>query len=177
MKLSDLYGMTVESEDKKQSGTVIGINLRDHRVKYLRCCDGEEREFLVDVEAVRELGEKIVYAGTKKILTEDNARAQNGAIALGRAVYSESGKFLGHLQDVECNGFTLRSAFAGDKKYAARRLVFGDAVIVKGAKKRIPPAICLDKRNKNEADGQQTEMEEKLSSLAKDLFIGAVCEQ
>lgn len=178
MNLSEFYGTDVHSLDCKQRGTVLGVRLNGNKIVCLRCCDAEEREFLLEPADVCRLGgDAIVYRSVKKTSSRQSLRAPYGEVSLGAAAYSEQGKYLGRLHDAECDGYTVTHATVGERQYRATRLVFGDAIIVKAGKRcAVPPIVCLDKKKKSKKNASESDRTERLSEMAKDLFIRAVCE-
>ncbi len=146
MKISKLYGELIESEDKKIRGTILGISCVNGGIEGFYCCDERDREFFACADGARYLADKVVFGGVKKDKSGFGLR-------LGLAAYSDSGKFLGHLEDCTSCGNRIKSAVIGKKSYPFHRLVFGDAVIVKSV-------------NYEKACAEAT---------AKNMFIDAVC--
>jgi hypothetical protein len=129
MKISELYGMRIYTTDKKKSGYVLGACCEGNKIKFLLCSDESEREFLVDADKITHVDECITYEDGKQKITKLNV------IRLGRGSYSESGKYLGILSDLELNNFAIKNAIIGRKKYNFNRLVMGDINIVKSSEK------------------------------------------
>jgi hypothetical protein len=143
MKISELYGKVVVSSDKKRNGWVLGICCEGDKIMFLLCCDEGEREFFINVANIICIDDKIIFED------EQSKLKRTTILRLGKAGYSEGGKFLGYLKEVEGKNFTLTNAKLGTKKYPFSRLVFGDVIIVKGEKVE--------------------------NQLAKDMFISAIC--
>lgn len=148
MKLSELYGMQVEKINSKRRGYVLCACAEGDKITRIVCCDGQENEFCIAAEDVISMNDGIVYANERKLTR------RNGALRLGAPCFDERGKCLGVTQDFVLNGLTVKSAQIGEKIYAFNRLVTGDAVIIKDKGK---PDVAA-------------------SLAARDLFIGAVCD-
>ena len=128
MKISEIYGKTVESTAGKR-GYVITVKANGDRLECLVCADEDENEFTVDVNNIVKYGETIIF--------NDRESAIKSAIPiqLGRASFDECGKYLGNLNEYSFEGNTLLKAKIGKKNYPAGELICGDAVIVKKLKK------------------------------------------
>jgi hypothetical protein len=162
MKISELYGKQVLSCDKKKSGYVLGVSCIGNKIAFLLCFDEHEREFYVDVNNITKMGEKIIY--------EDAAAKLKYAklLRLGKAGYSESGKFIGHLEDCEVKGFDIKRAYIGNRKIDFARLVCGDIVIIKD---RLADKNCAPAQEK---ELQQKEPRQKEPQPPHELLIDAV---
>lgn len=127
MKISELYGKSIESTAGKQ-GYVISVNACDNAIECLVCADKDENLFTVDIKNVLSVGEKIIY--------EDRESAIKAAtpVRLGKAGFDENGAFLGSLQDFSLKNFKLVTAKIGKKNYPAKGLISGDIIIVKKLK-------------------------------------------
>lgn len=128
MKISEIYGKTVESTTGKK-GYVITVKANGDKLECLICADENENEFTVDINNVVKFGERIIF--------NDRESAIKSAVPvrLGRASFDESGKYLGNLEEYLFEGATLLRAKIGKKNYPAEELVCGDAVIVKKLKR------------------------------------------
>jgi hypothetical protein len=124
MKISNLYGIKVESFNKKKNGYVLNIATSDNKITYLICIDDNEREFLIQPTNIISMGDKIVF---DKVSTKQPCKNK---LQLGKSCFTQSGKFLGKLTDYECANFNLKFAIIGNKKFATTRLTFGDIIIV-----------------------------------------------
>lgn len=145
MKLSQLYGKMITDESGRVRGTILGVCFKDGRIDGVMCCDERENDFFVQGDDATFKGEEITM--TRKRKTPKNAEQ----LRLGRAVYSDDGKFLGYMEDVTLQGKQLKHACVGRKKYDFSRLSLGDVVIVK-------------------SEAAKAEL------AAKNLFISAVCD-
>jgi hypothetical protein len=151
MKISELYGKRVESEDKLTNGFIMGVRHDGGKIRFLHCFDNDDKEFFIDVSDLTQRDGQLIFKKTARV--EKSCLS----IRLGSPIYSDKGKFLGRLTDAECTNFTIKSAFADNKKYPAKRVIFGDAIIVKS-------------RNSNISRDQSN-----LSLAAKDMFIANIC--
>jgi hypothetical protein len=132
MKISNLYGIKVESFNKKKNGYVLNIATEGNQITCLICIDDNEREFLIKTADIISMGEKIVFdKGSTK-------QPCKNKLQLGKSCFTQSGKFLGKLTDYEYTNFNLKFAIIGNKKFATTRLSFGDIIIVTDDKKNTP---------------------------------------
>lgn len=128
MLVSQLYGMKIVQKDQKKRGYILGISCAENKIEGYICCSESESEFFAD-------GAKAVLC--KEFMTFENTAKRNRKCAelrLGRAVYSDKGKFLGHLTDCTAAGNKLGFALVGKKKYPFSRLILGDVIILKDEK-------------------------------------------
>lgn len=127
MNISEFYGKKVVSDGGK-TGYVVSVNGGAGRIECLVCADSDEKEFTVDARDVISVGNNIVY--------EDRERAIKAArpIRLGRAGFDEYGTFLGTVEDMEFRNGKLLKTKIGKKSYPADKLIYGDVIIVRGAK-------------------------------------------
>ncbi len=124
MKISEIYGKTVESTTGKK-GYVISIRANADKLECLVCADENENEFLIDINNVIKFGDRIIFND------RESAMKAAAPIRLGRAGFDEYGKYLGTLEEYLFEDDTLLKAKIGKKNYPAEELVCGDAVIVK----------------------------------------------
>ncbi|MDE7087409.1 MAG: PRC-barrel domain-containing protein [Clostridia bacterium] len=143
MKASQIYGTKIESADGKTKGYILGISCAEDKIEGYICCNQQENEFFAESAGVKFSEEKITFTLTGK----ENKNCYR--LRLGRAVYTESGKFVGNVEDFVFKGDRITCALIGKRKYPFHRLVIGDAVILK-----------------SETDGLET--------TAKDMFISAI---
>ncbi len=142
MNVSELYGKQTLSADGKKTGCVLGLCENGGEIKYLVCCDGEEREYRIAAENVLTVGDKIIFENGKC------PYKQCAPIRLGVPAFTEAGKYIGTLSDFICAGFKIKYAVIGEKKYPIQRIEYGDAVIVKksgaesAAKDMFISAVC-----------------------------------
>ena len=125
MKISSLFGKTVQSATNSVRGYVVSISILNNKIEYFTCVDLDEKEFFVQIDGVICLNERIIFSDTATLLKRCKT------IRLGKPTYSFDGKFLGHLTDFELDGTTLKYAIVGNKKICVEDLRLGDAVIVK----------------------------------------------
>lgn len=123
MKISEIYGKTVESTTGKR-GYVISIKANADRLECLVCADENESEFTVDINNVVKFGDRIIFND------RESAIKSAAPVRLGKASFDEKGKYLGVLEEYVFEGNTLLTAKIGRKKYPAEELTCGDAVIV-----------------------------------------------
>ncbi len=124
MKLSELFGKEVAAESGGRRGWVRGVLGTAGVPRFLLCFDGEEREFTVDLCRARTEGERIIYGS--------GAAAKRACAQLrpGTPAFTESGRFLGRLNDIEYNDASAR-CLIGRKKFRAEDVSFGDVLIVR----------------------------------------------
>lgn len=127
MKLSSLFGKEVISTAGKR-GYVISVNANGGKLEGLVCADEDEREFTVDMDNVKSLGEIIVFEDRQ------SAMSASSPLRLGRAGYDDKGAYLGILEDFTFSGKKLLKAKIGKKNYPAEGLIFGDVIIVKSGR-------------------------------------------
>ena len=144
MKISQLYGKKIESSNKKKCGYILGISHTGDRIDGYICCNESENEFFADSSAARFIGDRAI------VLKTDKAAKRGARLKLGHAVYSEDGKFLGHVEDYTVKGNKIIYAHVGRRKLDFGRLSFGDVAILKNSHTQAEVA-------------------------AKDMFISALC--
>lgn len=125
MKISRLYGREVESTDGNRRGWVRAVLGRDGAPQFLQCFDDDEREFDVDINCVKQMGEKIIFEDRER------ERQRCAPVRLGLPAYSADGRFLGHLTDGEFCGGRLKYYIIGRKRYAPADVCAGDVIIVR----------------------------------------------
>lgn len=124
MKLCDFYGKRILSTAGNE-GYVWGV-LAEGDCLFLVCADGDEREFVVDMQCVLSVKECIIFNGF-------TARPKNAVpVRLGRPCFDINGIYLGNLTDYTLAGGKLKTAKIGKKNYPAGALVSGDVIIVNG---------------------------------------------
>lgn len=142
MNVSELYGKQTLSGDGKKTGCVIGLGESGGEIRYLVCCDGEEREFRIPAENILSVGDKIIFESGKC------PYKQCASIRLGVPAFSDGGKYIGVLSDFILAGFKIKYAVIAGKKYPMQRVEYGDAAIVKksgaesAAKDMFISAVC-----------------------------------
>lgn len=128
MLVSRLYGMKIVQKDQKKRGYILGISCVENEIEGYICCSESESEFFADGNNAVVCKEFMTFEKTAK-------RTKGGAdLRLGRAVYSEKGKFLGNLDDCTVSKNKLNFALVGKKKYPFSRLILGDVIILKDEK-------------------------------------------
>ncbi len=135
MKLSDYYGKRVYDKNDGRSGYILEVFADGTSIAGFLCADEAEREFYA-VPCGAKVDDRVIFTAAhgKKAVK----------LALGRACFSEEGKFLGCLKEAVCRGLTVVSAKIGTKTYPAGRLVLGDAVIVKTASAELRRDVVRD---------------------------------
>lgn len=128
MKLSELFGKTVLSDEGRR-GYVLGVNVLDGRLAYLRCADEEEREFVIETGDILSVGKEIVFRDFKSV------KKKSTPLSLGKACYDLFGRYLGYLKEVEFKNNRLFRLKIGSKNYAADTVTIGDAIIIDERKK------------------------------------------
>ncbi len=146
MKISNLYGKIIESEDKKTHGVIMAISCAKNVIDGYICFDEQEIEFYACAKDARILKDKVTFCQFGK--EQKNAYR----LRLGLPVYTQEGRFLGSVTDCSVMGGKIAAIFCKNKKYPADRLSISDAVIVKS------PASSAD-----------------IELAAKNMFIGALC--
>lgn len=126
MKVSLFYGKKCESTAGRQ-GYVISVNASGMKLVSLTCADDGEREFTVDIKNVKGFKSKIYF-------TEGKRPAETGTpLRLGKPVYDCEGNFVGKLTDFTVENDKITFAHVGSKKFSAKDMVCGDAVIIKNS--------------------------------------------
>ncbi|MGN0805830.1 MAG: hypothetical protein ACI4MC_02220 [Candidatus Coproplasma sp.] len=146
MKISNLYGKRIESEDKKRCGVIMAICCAENVIDGYICFDEDEKEFFASACGTRVLKDKVTFTKLGK------EKKNSFRLRLGVPVFSQEGKHVGNVTDCSVMGGKLCTVFIKNKKYSAEEVCVSDAVIIK------PSA------GKAEAE-----------RAAKDMFIGALC--
>lgn len=128
MKISEIYGKTVESTTGKR-GYVITVKANGDKLECLICADENENEFMIDINNVIKFGDRIIFND------RESAIKSATPLRLGRASFDERGKYLGNLEEYVFEGSMLLKAKIGKKNYPAEELICGDAVIVQKLKR------------------------------------------
>lgn len=124
MKLSQLFGKPVLSSTGKR-GYVISVNGGNGRIQCLICADENENEFTVDAKSIIRIDAVVFFEDRESEIM------RSAPVRLGKPVYDNEGKFLGHLTDFTVENGYIGCAYVGKKKIPAEDFVCGDAVIVK----------------------------------------------
>ena len=105
MKISEIYGKKTLGADGRE-GYALSVSALGQKV-YLTCADSDEREFTVEAESVKKLGDAIIYDGKE-------SRADGALpVRLGRASFDTRGNFLGLLSDLTLSRGKLKTAKIG----------------------------------------------------------------
>ena len=144
MKASQIFCMQIASEDKKKRGYILAISCVKDMIEGYICCDERETEFFAESAGTKFLNTSATFSVTGK----ENKKGYR--LKLGVPLYSDSGKFLGYIDDFTFKGNRIAFAHTGKRKFAFDRLVLNDVAILK-------------------SDDVSTEI------AAKDMFIGALC--
>ena len=143
MKASQIFCMQIASEDKKKRGYVLAVSCVKDMIEGYICCDERENEFFAE-----SAGTKFSNGSATFLLTgKENKKGYR--LRLGQPLYTDNGRFLGHVDDFTIKGNRITFAHSGKRKFAFDRLVFNDVAILK-------------------SDGASAEI------AAKDMFIGAI---
>lgn len=129
MEFSKLIGKQLLTPEGNLIGYTIGCFLSDDLSApvCLACADEEEEEFFLPFEAVKKSGD---------VLIAENARipaATGIACPVGKAVFDESGNFLGVAGALTSGSAGVLTVITscGEKEYSAKRLFVGDKVILR----------------------------------------------
>lgn len=144
MKISGLYGKKLTSAKGGREGVILAVALKDGSIERLICCDENEKKFSVIKENI------ITLCGDAKFFKASPVGKEENLLRLGKAVYTQKGKFLGYLEDCTLKGLKITDAVIGGKKTPFENLVIGD--------------ICILAEDAS------------VSERAKDMFIGAICD-
>lgn len=138
MNLSNLIGQNVLS----YKGETVGytrcacFSSRFKKVTALLCSDMEEEDFLLPLSSLPEEGKPLVFTHKSK------AKTTLPYSPLSRPVYSESGKFLGHVSEMHLdNDLVPQSIAVGETVYPIKSVTaFGDCILVNLRRRESPPA-------------------------------------
>lgn len=143
MKASEIYCMKISGKDKKTRGYILSISCVKDMIEGYICCDERENEFFAESAGVKFSNNAAIFSVTGR----ENKKGYR--LKLGVPLYSDSGKFLGYIDDFTFKGNRIASAHVGKRKFAFDRLVLNDVAILK-------------------SDSVSVEI------AAKDMFIGAM---
>ena len=143
MKASQLFGIQIECKSADTEGYIMAVSRVEDKIEGYICCNERENEFFAASAGAKIKDGKMCAAKIGK-RSKDSRN-----LKLGQPVYSEDGKFLGHVDDFIVNANRLTGAQVGRRKYPFERLAIGDVIILKN-------------------DNTRTEI------AAKDMFIGAI---
>ena len=146
MKISNLFGKKIESEDKTKHGVIMAISCNKNTVDGYICFDENEKEFFASAHGAKVLKDKVIF---KWISREEK---NSSRLRLGVPAFNSDGKYLGKVCDYSVVSGEICAVFIGNKKYSADNLSFSDAVIVRNSTQKL-----------------QTEI------VAKDMLIGVLC--
>lgn len=132
MEFSMLISKPLLSESGKMQGYVKGLYLSEDlsSLLFLSCADGEEEEFFLPANAIKKISDAIIVKDVEK------ARPYGVPCPVGKAVFDESGAFLGAAGALTsgANGVLTVVGACGEKQYPARQVSAGECVIVRGGK-------------------------------------------
>ena len=124
MKLSQLYGIEIESKDKKIRGYILGITCVNNTIDGYICCNERQKEFFAK-------GENCTFKKGVLHFNETGKRAENSVVLrLNRAVFAKNGKFVGVLKDCTVQGNNITSATVSKRKIPFNRIIVGDVFIL-----------------------------------------------
>lgn len=144
MKASEIFCTEIAGKDKKKRGYILAISCVNDMIEGYICCDERENEFFAESAGVRFLSGFATYSVTGK----ENKKGYR--LKLGVPLYSDDGRFLGHIDDFTFKGNRIIFAHVGRRKFAFDKLALSDVAILKS---NYPSAEIA----------------------AKDMFIGAIC--
>ena len=150
MKISEIYGKAIASVSGKRRGVILGALYENDTVKWLICCDEEEKRFCVAAENL------IAPSGDTRFSKAEKALKNAPSLKLGKGVYNAQGNFLGYLEDCILSGFKITYAVVGGKKIPFENLTVGDICLIKegdrtaelAAKDMFIDAVCSVKEDK-----------------------------
>lgn len=125
MRISELYGKSIEGTNGKRRGVILGVTYLNDEIEWLICCDEEEKKFYVAAKNACPL------CGDTRFSKAGKAAKNVKTLRLGKAVYTSQGEFVGHLEDCILNGLKITSAVVGGKKIPFENLIVGDICILK----------------------------------------------
>lgn len=144
MKASQIFCTEISSEDKKKRGYILAISCVKDMIEGYICCNEHENEFFAESAGAKFLN------GSATFLVTGKENKKGYRLRLGQPLYTDNGKFIGHVDDFTIKGNRITFAHVGNRKFAFDRLVFSDVAILK-------------------SDDLSAEI------AAKDMFIGAIC--
>ena len=124
MKISWLFGKKVESPTGK-SGYVLRVNAVGYDITSITCVDDDEQEFCIPVKNIRSIKNTVIYTRSGECGDADKS------IVLGKPVFDSEGNFVGKLTEIVTEKYRIVSLFAGNKKFSADDVIYGDGVIIK----------------------------------------------
>ena len=128
MKISGLFGKRVESTVER-SGYILRVNAVGSDITGFTCADGDEQEFYIPVENIKNIKNTVVYSYAGK--QKDGEKN----LALGRPVFDCDGNFIGKLTDIVTEKYKIIYVLAGNKKFSVDDIIYGDGVIIKNSVK------------------------------------------
>ena len=144
MKASKLYGMKIESQDKKIRGHILGISCVKNKIEGYICCNERQKEFFVPSGNAAFRGGVMRFSDTAK-------KGGDGAfLRLGRAVFAKNGKYCGVLEDCTIQESAVTFATVSRRKIPFERIIVGDVFILEdenlsaelAAKNMFIDAVC-----------------------------------
>ncbi|MDE6850840.1 MAG: hypothetical protein K2J54_05900 [Clostridia bacterium] len=144
MKASQIFCTNISSKDKKKRGYIMSVSCVKDMIEGYICCNENENEFFAESAGCEFSG------GAATFLVTGKENKKGYRLKLGIPLYSDAGKFLGHIDDFTIKNNRLVFAHSGKRKFAFDRLVIGDVAILG-------------------RDGASVEI------AAKDMIIGALC--
>lgn len=144
MKASQIFCTNISSKDKKKRGYIMSVSCVKDMIEGYICCNEHENEFFAESAGCE------FSNGAATFLVTGKENKKGYRLKLGIPLYSDSGKFLGHIDDFTVKNNRLLYAHSGKRKFAFDRLIIGDVAILKN-------------------DVAQAEI------AAKDMLIGALC--
>lgn len=146
MKISNLYGKRIESEDKKKHGVIMAISCADNLIDGYICFDEDEKEFFAQADGGKVLKDRVTFSKVGK------ENKNSFRLRLGIPAYSYEGRFLGNVSDYSVVGGRLNVVFIANKRFSTKNINVSDAIIIKPSTQKTQAEIA-----------------------AKDMFLSALC--
>lgn len=143
MKASQIFCTRISSKDKKKRGYIMSVSCVKDMIEGYICCNEQEKEFFAESAGCE------FSNGAATFLVTGKENKKGYRLKLGLPLYSETGKFSGHIDDFTIKNNRILFAHVGKRRFAFDRLTIGDVAILKN--------------------------EELTTEIAaKDMFIGAI---
>lgn len=132
MKASKIYCRQIENADRTVCGYILNILHSGNVIEGYICCNERESEFFASGKSVKFSSENSAYLSA----SPKTAKAKKSAarLKLGCPLYSENGKFLGHIDDYTIVSDRITYAHIKNRKYPFGRIALGDVAILKNEK-------------------------------------------
>lgn len=146
MKVSNLLGTEILSEDKKMRVTVMSVCHAKNEIEGYICFNERQNEFFI---------ERLYISKNKQVYFKEakKAKAKQGKLRLGLPAYTHQGKYLGRVEDYFICGTRLSKVKINSRQYDADCVSVGNAAIVNDTAAKAQAEIA-----------------------AKDMFIANLCQ-